>query len=180
MGTAEERERQPRGWKEQWAEKFESQVQALESWAPLSHYKCFFRVNHCLRSWSPGGVPSECNNKALRPWGKFNKDGGNVNFQSSSHWCWLRYDWGWGQKGQDLYRLCTLWHTGVLRHNSKPDCLSPSEETHLVKFLLSEDLTLEAWIKEFEALCQVFDLGWKDITTTRDKDPAGHHSVSLS
>lgn len=43
--------------------------------------------------------------------GQVQQDGGNVNFQSSSHWCWLRYAWGWGQKGQDLYRLYTLWQT---------------------------------------------------------------------
>lgn len=30
-GTAEEREWQPRGWKELWVEEFKSQVQALES-----------------------------------------------------------------------------------------------------------------------------------------------------
>lgn len=179
MGTAEERAAAPGleravGW-EIWVSSASTGV--LSTFIPLQMLLQSQSLPPLMVSWRSTEWMQQQGPASL---GQVQQDGGNVNFQSNSHWCWLRYDWGWGQKGQDLYRLYTLWHTGVLRHNSKPDCLSPSEETHLVKFLLSEDLTLEAWIKEFEALCQIFDLGWKDITTTRDKDPAGHHSVSLS
>lgn len=108
-------------------------------------------------------------------------DGRNREFKNNRHWDWLRCDWVWEQKRPRVSVGCVPYHTtGVLEHIPKPDCLSPAEETHLVKILCSEDLILEAWTREFEVLCQALDSGWRDSTSTFNRSPAGHHPASLS